>query len=103
MDILTEVRNHKRTIVEISLSDIANSEQAALLQNIKSNATRYVELFEDAIDEILPTIEETVPPTLGSDIYNVGNTPFRIIFSTNVPMHPLKRATSLRRATSPSA
>ena len=71
MNIIKEVKELKRTIVEISLADVANSGQSALLPNIKSNVMRYVELFEDAIDEIIPSINVQVEPTRGADIYNV--------------------------------
>ena len=71
MSIIKEVKELKRTIVEISLADVANSGQSALLPNIKSNVMRYVELFEDAIDEIIPSINVQVEPTRGADIYNV--------------------------------
>ena len=71
MNIIKEVKELKRTIVEISLADVANSEQSILLPNIKANAMRYVELFEDAIDEIMPSIDVQVEATRGIDIYNV--------------------------------
>lgn len=61
---ITEVKQLKRSIVEVCLTDIANSDQSNLVPNIISNTMRYTELFEDAVDEILPTINVTVEPTV---------------------------------------
>ena len=69
---ITEVKQLKRSIVEVCLTDIANSDQSNLVPNIISNTMRYTELFEDAVDEILPTINVTVEPTVGADLFNVG-------------------------------
>ncbi len=55
----------------MSLEDIANSPQSALLNNILTNAMRYVELFEDEVDAILPTIRVYEEPTAPADILNV--------------------------------
>lgn len=72
MNMLTEVKQLKRNVVEVSLMDIANSKQYALVQNITSNTMRYIELFEDAIDAILPKINVSVEPTMQADLFNVG-------------------------------
>ena len=69
---ITEVKQLKRSIVEVCLTDIANSDQSNLVPNIISNTMRYTELFEDDVDEILPTINVTVEPTAGADLFNVG-------------------------------
>ena len=71
MKMITEVKQLTRSIVEVCLADIANSDQSNLVPNIISNTMRYTELFEDAVDEILPTINVTVEPTAGADLFNV--------------------------------
>lgn len=71
MKMITEIKQLKRSIVEVCLTDIANSDQSSLVQNIVSNTMRYTELFEDAVDEILPTINVSVEPTAGADLFNV--------------------------------
>ncbi|KAK8797943.1 hypothetical protein WA171_005472 [Blastocystis sp. BT1] len=70
VNMITEVKQLKRSIVEVCLTDIANSDQSNLVPNIISNTMRYTELFEDAVDEILPTINVTVEPTVGADLFN---------------------------------
>lgn len=69
---ITEVKQYRREVIPISLEDIANSPQSSLVNNILTNAMRYVELFEDEIDAILPTIRVYEEPTAPADILNVG-------------------------------
>ena len=71
MNYITEVKELKRSVIPVSLEDIASSSQSALLNNIVSNTVRYVELFQDVIDEILPTIDKYEEPVTGADILNV--------------------------------
>lgn len=71
MNYITEVKELKRSVVPISLEDIASSAQSILYNNIIENTVRYVELFEDVIDTILPTITKYEEPVIASDILNV--------------------------------
>ena len=68
---ITEVKQYRREVIPVSLEDIANSPQSALLNNILTNAMRYVELFEDEVDAILPSIRVYEEPTAPADILNV--------------------------------
>ena len=72
MNYITEVKQYRREVIPVSLEDLANSQQSALVNNITKNAMRYVELFEDAVDSILPTIRVYEEPTTPADILNVG-------------------------------
>ena len=83
MKLITEVKQLKRSLVEVSLQDVAKSEQSSLLPNIMNNTMRYVELFEDAIDEILPTIHVTAEPTRSADLFNVMVFSFPSIIATS--------------------
>ena len=68
---ITEVKQYRREVIPVSLEDIANSPQSSLLNNILTNAMRYVELFEDEVDAILPTIRVYEEPTAPADLLNV--------------------------------
>lgn len=72
MNYITEVKELKRSVIPISLEDVASSSQSTLLNNITVNAVRYVELFEDVIDTILPSISKYEEPVTATDILNVG-------------------------------
>ena len=83
MKLITEVKQLKRSLVEVSLQDVAKSEQSSLLPNIMNNTMRYVELFEDAIDEILTTIHVTAEPTRSADLFNVMVFSFPSVIATS--------------------
>lgn len=71
MNMIKEVRQLKRKVVPVSLEDLENSQQGILAQNVRNNTVRYVELFEDVIDDLLLTIPYTEEPTTPADILNV--------------------------------
>ena len=71
MNIIKEVRQLKRKVIPVSLEDLENSQQGILAQNVRNNTVRYVELFEDVIDDLLLTIPYTEEPTTPADILNV--------------------------------
>ena len=71
MNYITEVKELKRSVIPISLEDLASSPQSALVNNIVTNTVRYVELFEDVIDSILPSINRFEEPVTATDILNV--------------------------------
>lgn len=68
---IKEVRQLKRKVIPVSLEDLENSQQGILAQNVRNNTVRYVELFEDVIDDLLLTIPYTEEPTTPADILNV--------------------------------
>lgn len=68
---IKEVRQLKRKVIPVSLEDLENSQQGILAQNVRNNTVRYVELFEDVIDDLLLTIPYTEEPTSPADILNV--------------------------------
>ena len=53
MNMIKEVRQLKRKVIPVSLDELENSQQSRIAQNVKINTVRYVELFEDVIDELL--------------------------------------------------
>lgn len=61
MDMLQEVSNRKLKAIEISIGDIQDSMDADLgfVERVRTNAKRYVGLFADAIDDLLP--EPNIP------------------------------------------
>lgn len=71
MNMIKEVRQLKRKVIPVSLEDLENSQQGILAQNVRNNTVRYVELFEDVIDDLLLTIPYTEEPTTPADILNV--------------------------------
>ena len=71
MNMIKEVRQLKRKVIPVSLEDLENSQQGILAQNVRNNTVRYVELFEDVIDDLLLTIPYTEEPTSPADILNV--------------------------------
>lgn len=71
MNMIKEVRQLKRKVIPVSLEDLENSQQGLLAQNVRNNTVRYVELFEDVIDDLLLTIPYTEEPTTPTDILNV--------------------------------
>ena len=71
MNMIKEVRQLKRKVIPVSLDELENSQQSRIAQNVKINTVRYVELFEDVIDELLSTIPYTEEPTNPTDILNV--------------------------------
>ena len=71
MNMIKEVRQLKRKVIPVSLEDLENSQQGILSQNVRNNTVRYVELFEDVIDDLLLTIPYTEEPTTPADILNV--------------------------------
>ena len=71
MDMITEVKQLKRSVIPISLGDIAISPQSGILQHIIENTMRYVEIFEDVIDDILPTLNIYEEPSTPADILAV--------------------------------
>lgn len=72
MNMIKEVRQLKRKVIPVSLEDLENSQQGILAQNVRNNTVRYVELFEDVVDDLLLTIPYTEEPTTPTDILNVG-------------------------------
>lgn len=71
MNYITEVKELKRSVIPISLEDLSKSPQSSLVNNIVNNASRYVKLFEDVVDDILPTITKYEEPVTAADILNV--------------------------------
>ena len=71
MNMIKEVRQLKRKVIPVSREDLENSQQGILAQNVRNNTVRYVELFEDVIDDLLLTIPYTEEPTTPADILNV--------------------------------
>ena len=71
MNMIEEVRQLKRKVIPVSLEDLENSQQGILAQNVRNNTVRYVELFEDVIDDLLLTIPYTEEPTSPADILSV--------------------------------
>lgn len=71
MNMIKEVRQLKRKVIPVSLEDLENSQQGILAQNVRNNTVRYVELFEDVVDDLLLTIPYTEEPTTPADILNV--------------------------------
>ena len=71
MNMIKEVRQLKRKVIPVSLEDLENSQHGILAQNVRNNTVRYVELFEDVIDDLLLTIPYTEEPTTPADILNV--------------------------------
>lgn len=61
MDMLQQVANRRQKAVEVNLGDIKYSKDADLsfVERIRTNAKRYVGLFADAIDDLLP--EPNIP------------------------------------------
>ncbi|CAK4081954.1 unnamed protein product [Aphanomyces euteiches] len=55
VDILQEIADRQRTTISISLDDVlAYDNDEGFVRNIMRNSRRYVTLFSDAVDEILP-------------------------------------------------
>ncbi|CAK4624049.1 hypothetical protein LEN26_006344 [Aphanomyces euteiches] len=55
VDILQEIADRQRTTISISLDDVlAYDNDEGFVRNIMRNTRRYVTLFSDAVDEILP-------------------------------------------------
>lgn len=56
MNVLREVANRSKVRIEISLDDLAKYDKNnEMLESIETNALRYISVFSDAIDEIMPS------------------------------------------------
>ncbi|KAG5181423.1 minichromosome maintenance protein [Tribonema minus] len=61
MDLLQEVANRRRTVVEIELEDVlAHKREDDFVERIGRNTHRYLKLFCRAIDEVMPDATEDI-------------------------------------------
>ncbi|KAF0689972.1 Aste57867_18616 [Aphanomyces stellatus] len=86
-DMLQEIADRQRTTIDISLDDVSNFDNdEGFVRNIMRNARRYVTLFSDAVDEILPPPSRDI--TEAHDVLDVLRLQ-RAQESTVDPEHPV--------------
>ncbi|ETV95484.1 hypothetical protein H310_10955 [Aphanomyces invadans] len=86
-DILQEIADRQRTTIAISLDDVLQFENdEGFVRNIVRNTRRYVTLFSDAVDEILPPPSRDI--TQAHDVLDVLRL-HRVQEATTDPDHPV--------------
>ncbi|CAL9200166.1 unnamed protein product [Musa hybrid cultivar] len=68
LNILQDVANRKRRAIHIELDDLYKDLDEAFLQRVTENTRRYINIFAEAIDELMPEPTEVFPVDEDRDI-----------------------------------